>query len=72
LLRDRREEIVAAWEEAVRAAPAAPRLDGPSLRDHIAEILDRVARLLTPSAVDGDPREHGRTRASQGSASSPC
>ncbi|HEY6098052.1 MAG TPA: GAF domain-containing protein [Anaeromyxobacter sp.] len=67
VLRDRREEIMGAWEEAVRASPAGPRLDGPSLRDHVSEILDRVAAILAPLAsMDGDPREHGRTRAAQG------
>jgi signal transduction histidine kinase len=66
-LRERCEEIVASWEDAVRANPSGPRLDGPSLRDHVTEILDRVASILAPrQGMDGDPREHGRTRASQG------
>ncbi len=67
-LRDHREDIVQAWERAVRNSPAGPRLDGPALRDHVAEILDRVASVLEPSETsqDGSAREHGRTRAAQG------
>jgi signal transduction histidine kinase/putative methionine-R-sulfoxide reductase with GAF domain len=67
VLRDRQEDLVERWEDAVRKAPAGPRLEGPSLRDHVTEILDRVASILAPrSGPDGDPRDHGRTRASQG------
>jgi signal transduction histidine kinase len=66
-LRQRRERVVSIWEDAVRASPSGPRLDGPSLRDHVTEILDRVASILAPhQGIDGDPKDHGRTRASQG------
>jgi signal transduction histidine kinase len=68
-LRERREQIVERWERAVRASPLGPRLDGPALRDHVPDVLDRVASLLSPrQGLDGEPREHGRTRASQGVA----
>ncbi|HSD19771.1 MAG TPA: ATP-binding protein [Anaeromyxobacter sp.] len=64
-LRVRRDEILNAWESAVRALPTARVLDRAALRDEVPSILDRVAADLV-SAPGGDPGRHARHRAAQG------
>jgi len=39
-LRDHREEILAAWERAVRTMGAARNLSRPVLLDHMSEFID--------------------------------
>ncbi|WP_242343341.1 sensor histidine kinase [Anaeromyxobacter terrae] len=65
-LKARREEILRAWEAAVRALPGARKLDRAALRDDTPSILDRVAADLTGGAPAGDPRGHARHRVAQG------
>jgi signal transduction histidine kinase len=48
LLRDRREEILVAWEESVRALPKASRLETPVLRDEVPDLILEIA-----AAVEG-------------------
>lgn len=45
LIRDQRPAILSAWEQAVRALPAAAKLERPALVDHMPAILDRVGEL---------------------------
>jgi len=45
LLRQRRVDIMAAWEAIVCKMPVAKALDRPTLVDHIPELLDRIADL---------------------------
>lgn len=44
-IRDRRHEILGAWEHEVRKLPVASTLDRPALIDHIPDVLDRVAEM---------------------------
>jgi PAS domain S-box-containing protein len=53
VLRREREEILRAWEERIRALPAARRLPGPALRDFLPRLLEAVAAMLDCGA---DPR----------------
>src|SRR5262245_31213137 len=41
LIRAHREQILTAWEQAVRGLPVARNLDRPTLVDHIPSVLDR-------------------------------
>ncbi|WP_242355344.1 ATP-binding protein [Anaeromyxobacter sp. SG64] len=66
VLRARREGILRAWEAAARALPGARGLDRAALRDDVPSILDRVAAELAGGEPEGDPRDHGRSRAAQG------
>jgi PAS domain S-box-containing protein len=52
-LRARHAEIVARWEEDVRALPIARTLDRPRLLDHIPKILDLIADLVDAGASAG-------------------
>jgi signal transduction histidine kinase len=65
LLRARRDDIMNAWEIAVRALPSMRALDRAALRDDVPAILDRVAAELA-GGPGGDPTQHARDRASQG------
>ena len=65
-LRARRDEILAAWEAAVRGLPGTRELSRAALRDHIPALLDRVAAELAGGGAPGDPRAHARNRAAQG------
>jgi PAS domain S-box-containing protein len=48
---ERRDEILAAWEQAARGYSAARELPAPALRDHVPEILERVGHAI---GVEGD------------------
>jgi PAS domain S-box-containing protein len=45
-LQQRHEEILALWEQALRALPAARPLSSSTLRDHIPLLLERVAEIV--------------------------
>jgi signal transduction histidine kinase len=66
VLRARREEILAAWEAAVRGLPGTRELSRAGLRDDIPALLDRVAAELAGSGASGDPGAHARHRTAQG------
>lgn len=51
-----RDEIVAAWERAVRNLPKARDLDRPALIDHIPEMLDHIARMADELGAGGSPQ----------------
>jgi GAF domain-containing protein len=74
-LRAHREQILDAWEHDVRALPKARPLERPFLRDHLPELLDRIALLCEERAsgrISGTaaPRRaaeiHAFTRLDQG------
>ena len=44
-IHEHRDEIVAAWETAVRTLPTARDLDRPALIDHIPDLLDHIADM---------------------------
>ncbi|ABS27202.1 ATP-binding protein [Anaeromyxobacter sp. Fw109-5] len=66
MLRARREEILSAWEAAVRGLPGSRELSRAALRDDVPALLDRVAAELAGGGTAGDPGAHGRHRAAQG------
>src|SRR3954465_6624141 len=49
-LRAHREQILDAWERDVRVLPKARPLERPFLRDHLPELLDRIAALFAERA----------------------
>jgi PAS domain S-box-containing protein len=59
ILRDRREEMVSAWEEAVRGSPVA-RPAEPSLRDGVPSLLDRVESEILGKA--DERKDRGRVK----------
>ena len=44
-IRERRDEILAAWEQGVQRIPVASRLDRPTLIDHVPDLLARIAMI---------------------------
>jgi PAS domain S-box-containing protein len=72
-IRQRREDILQAWEGAVRGLPAARELTRPALRDHLPQMLERIARLMEhpaevpmEGALEGLPDVHALERLSEG------
>jgi signal transduction histidine kinase/CheY-like chemotaxis protein len=70
---DNREAVIAQWETAVRtnpeAVPSAQRLTREQLSDHLAPLLERIARALEGAAtpeVEPEGREHGSQRRRSG------
>jgi PAS domain S-box-containing protein len=68
LLRVRGPEILAEWEARVRRFPAAAALGSPALRDHVPEILDRIAEGVDASttALDEVAEDHAIARLTEG------
>src|SRR5512134_1522739 len=68
----RREEIVAEWEERVRSLPGGGELSRPALRDHVPELLERIAAFVSGtgedagSALEGLPDLHAVARLERG------
>src|SRR2546423_6260568 len=54
-LRAHREQILELWEGDIRALPKARPLERPFLRDHVPELLDRIAALCEERASGGVP-----------------
>ena len=73
-LRAHREQILDLWERDVRELPKARPLERPFLRDHLPELLDRIAQLCAERETRGispaPPRRaaeiHAFTRLDQG------
>jgi len=73
-LRAHREQILDLWERDVRALPKARPLERPFLRDHLPQLLDRIAQLCAEREASGisppPPRKaaeiHAFTRLDQG------
>lgn len=53
LIRSRQEDIVRAWESAVRQLPLARDLERPALIDHIPALIDRIAGVADALATGG-------------------
>jgi signal transduction histidine kinase/ActR/RegA family two-component response regulator len=77
LLRDRREELIRRWTQRVVEDPRVPdasRLSEPELRDHVPELLDRIADDVEaceagaprPLGAGESARKHARQRAAEG------
>lgn len=68
LLRTRAAEILGEWETRVRRFPAAARLGTPALRDHVPQILERLAEGVTASApaLDELAEDHAIARLTEG------
>ncbi|NPC77713.1 PAS domain S-box protein [Pyxidicoccus fallax] len=45
-IQERRAELLEAWERRVRVYTVARHLSGPVLRDHVPQLLDRLARVI--------------------------
>jgi signal transduction histidine kinase len=54
-LREHRDEILRAWEEAISVEPREVRLDGPALRDGLPLLLDELADWLEGAEEPGAP-----------------
>ena len=54
-LRAHREQILDRWERDVRALPKARPLERLLLRDHLPELLERIARLCEERASGNEP-----------------
>jgi signal transduction histidine kinase len=72
-LRDTREAFIARWKAVVCSdtehVPSAQRLTEPELRDHLPQLLERIAHAIEGGAtpeVDAEGREHGHNRRRNG------
>lgn len=70
-IRGQQARILSAWESAVRELPSASGLSHAKLRDHLPELLERIARAIetgTPAPEEGthSPEEHALDRLSEG------
>jgi len=75
LLRQHKEQLLAAWRKAVREMPGAADLDTPTLNDHIPRFLDEMVAALSRAESDEPeglhppahtPPEHGLQRLQAG------
>src|SRR4051812_48739102 len=62
-LRANREQILDLWERDVRALPKARPIERPFLRDHLPDLLDRIAQLCTEQESGGAPPARPRKAA---------
>lgn len=72
-LRERREDVLTAWEQAVQVLPCARMLTRPELRDSLPTVLDEIAVYLDrpADAGEGEPSppladEHALERLREG------
>jgi PAS domain S-box-containing protein len=67
-LRARGGDVLAAWEARVRRFPAAAALGTPALRDHVPQILERLAEGMAVStgALDEVAEDHAMARLTEG------
>lgn len=67
-IRDRQEDILVAWEMLARQQPHAGDLSGPLLRDHLPELLRRIADVVQTvhtggaESLEGVPDLHAIAR----------
>jgi len=70
-IRERRDEIVREWLSRVEGLPSAPGLTPQSLRDHMPDILDRLADAIDrrdqgPRPLEDLPEQHAILRFHEG------
>lgn len=73
LIQDRMEEILVRWEVEVRKTPPARELSEPVLRDHLPQLLGRIAALIRSdeeapdgAALEPFPESHALARLDAG------